>query len=203
MKFQITMLNVLLLVTAIAVGFALWLQRSENEMHAQQLPSLQNEARELVVEDPSLIHVVEPHPTWFNEEKWSLHIPDQPEFKIMLLTEGIQGDETDIASYSPEQSAILPSGRHAIEQVENKLSDETYELTVLLDDKPVFIVSKDKFWKSGDCSISNFSQTGECKSFSNEETVVLNHSRIEPINQVVKPDDKLNGILLWIEKSVP
>jgi len=202
MKFQLTLANVLLLVTAVAVGVSLWLQYDRIAWLENRLPGLRDAARELDIRDPALLHGVEPHPEWYGEKKWEIHVPKEHVFSLRLVTQEIPvGSFNKIKFPDAEESIQLTPGRHMIELRIDRPNEDKGQgsVEVLLDDATEILLEKDSDWFTD--SFSSQTDVHECISFPYYDNVVLIQSRNRESGKMYRANARLNGVLLWISSE--
>lgn len=198
MKFQLTLSNMLLLTTAVALSVVLWIQRSRNEVYEDQLPGLRKAARELVVSDPTQFHAVASHALWMGEEAWKIHVPASGTYKLNLQTTGIAiGRSRPYKTEFPtaEASLKLAAGTHKVELLER--DDDGYEIEVLVDDESAFLLEMDRSRYPKNTSINQNFDVRNCESFPAGEEVKLFHLKISPKGQT-STNKQHDGILLWV-----
>lgn len=203
MKIQLTLMNVLLLVTAVAFGVSHWRQCDRNAGYESQLPGLRDAARKLVVDDATLLHAVNPHPQWYGEKKWKIHVPDEGSFWLHAVTEDIPYDpDTDDLS-GVDKSFQLTAGLHEIELETSiaKESSETHKVAVIVDGTLAMPIEKNFDWRPQSCSTSSSSDVTVSKSFARGANVELIQRKFRKSNTRFRRNAQFNGIQLWISEE--
>lgn len=198
MKLQLTLANVLLLIAAVATGVSLWLQLGRNAVYEDRLPGMREAARELHVGDPTKFHAVRPHPEWYGETKWVLHVPQGQAFKLHLATTEIPHKSNKMKLPQSKESCDLSPGRHVIELRLEKA--ETNVVEVFVDASLEMRVEESEDWHPINCGMSTSSDVHACRSFDHGEPVLLNHSLFDPSKQNANRTH-FNGMSLWISSG--
>jgi len=203
MKLQLSLANILLLVTAVAIGVSLWIKYDRNRWYEGRLPGLRNAARELNVNDLNLLHAVAPHPEWFDEKKWEIFVPENGKFWIHAATEKVPADASSDEPPDVESSFQLSPGRHTIELRINRAKRKTQsnEVEVLIDEKNGILIEKVYDWYPVDCSCSSSVDIEVSKSYASGENARLIRREFRPNNMKNVTNTHFNGVFLWISED--
>lgn len=109
---RFNLLTVFLLVGVTASCVAYWKTSREYHQAQMQYEHLQSLARELVIEDDSLITAVRTNYSNMGNNAWEVFIPAGPKRKLYYLTRDSQLNGSDT---SPAAFIELPPGKHLIE----------------------------------------------------------------------------------------
>lgn len=196
---QWSLQTLLLLTAAVAVWVAYFRLRQQIPRLEQQIASMQQMARELLVQDEKQIAVVMLPQMWFDESRWEIHLP-QGEYMMRLATREI--DEKGFAPAVGE--TLIGAGRHRIELMQ---SDEGNgrTITVMVDDQPSIEAEEGSDWDpSHGCS--GGSEFGNCTHLSPHEPLILFRRRFyrrTKTGQNTAPKGPTDGLMLWIEPTEP
>lgn len=188
----------LLLVTAlVAVWGTDYLNRQSIARIESQLPALQRMAAELVVDDPSLITIVQQPPLWWDENIWHVYLPGS-DFLLHLASEMI-----DDAGTAPIDASVpLPQGTMKIELRQQRSGDD-WRLSVLLDDQEVMAMDKPAEWHPGAGSSGGPQFSTHAEKQADEPVIMFRRRFYIPSGDGVgkSPDGPAAGVLLWIEPA--
>ena len=202
MKAQLTLLNLFLLTTAIALGVIYSRQLYRNEWYQSRIPGLKDAARELNVTDADLLHVVASHPEWSGERTWRVHVPTTGSYRLNLVTEGIP-ESLAPGPYredypAAEKTVDLSAGNHKIEL--RPIGKGAFEIEILVDEQSAIFVKKDKTWR-GKGGISWTQDVENSKSFPKGQEVRLIHAKVDSGATRKRGESRFKGVLLWIVGS--
>ena len=196
---QWSLQTLLLLTAVVAVWVAYFHLRQQIGRLEQEVDSMQQMARELIIEDREQIAVVMLPQMWMDQSRWDIYLPEG-KYVIRLATRQI--DQKGLAP--PVEQTPIPAGQHRIELMR---SDEGAgrQLTVTVDDRPVIEAEEDSGWDPGGAS-SGGSQIGNCEQRSAQQPLVLFRRRFyrpSKGGQNVPPKGPSEGWMLWIEPVGP
>jgi hypothetical protein len=196
---QWSLQTLFLLTAAVAVWIAYVRLHQQVSRLEQEVVSMQQMARELVIEDREQIAVVMLPQMWMDESRWEVYLPEG-EYMMRLATRQI--DEKGLA-LAVEETPIS-AGRHRIELLR---PDEGAgrEITVIVDDRPLIETEESPDWDPGPGS-SGGSEFDSCVQRSAHEPVVLfrrRFNRRSNTGRSVAPKGPTEGLMLWIEPVEP
>ncbi len=186
-----------LLTAAVAVWVAYLHFCYETPRLRQRIITMQEMARELVIEDEQQIAAVVPRPEWFGERQWDVYLPDG-EFVLCLATR-----EIPMIGLAPvaRQAPISP-GRHRIELIryENNWGPH---IKIVVDNQKCLEFEESEDWSSAKRSDgTNTFERG--KQLPPDEPLILQRDRFMypgPDGLLEWPGKTANGLMLWIEQS--
>ena len=195
---QVSLRTFLLLTAAVAVWIAHAKNRHDNEHVATQIKSLRPMARELMIEDPSLITVVKKEERWYDQNDWSVYLPEGS-YRLCLATRDVA--EGGLAPVS--ESISLSQGTHDIVLEQKRLEDKSWRTVVLLNGAEVLRVEEPANWNSGHGSTGG-GQFSTSTQLPVNEPVMLFRRRFSVKTATGShntPKGPANGTLLWIERA--
>ena len=205
-RLQWSLQTLLLLTAAVAVWVAYVRLRQQIPRLEQEIDSLGQMARELIVEDEEQIAVVMLPPMWYGESRWEIYLPEG-EYVMRLGTRQIDDQLTSLV-LGPDKERFPPAvgetpigaGHHRIELMRSE-EWRGREITVLLDDRPVIEAEEEPDWNTGGTS-TGASEIGDCVQRPAHEPLVLYRRRFylrQKGGQYVAPKGPAKGLMLWIE----
>lgn len=187
--------TLLLLTAAVAVWIGSVRYQLQNWHLRSRVESMHNMAGDLRVDDPQQIAIIRLPQTWYDEQRWHVHLPDG-RYVMRLATRGIIGTGLPVAR---EETSLSP-GRHRIELLQSK-DKEAPELAVLVDEQAVMETTETSDWDPhhGAMGGENFDI---CTQRSPEKPVILFRRRFDQLQKdgSYSTRNATNGILLWIER---
>ncbi len=190
-------LQTLFLLTAVVAVWAGYLS------YRRQLPRLEAEiaamrrmAAELTVEDPGQIAVVKLPETWYDQQRWEIHLPfGAYEMHLATRQVGMEG----LAPVLGE--APVSPGRHQVELQQVKVEDG-WNLSVLIDGATLIEASEEPQWQSNGSSEGGGQYADSTQLPPNEPVVLFRRrfQRADKNGQYATPKQPSEGLLLWIER---
>ncbi|MCP4774029.1 MAG: hypothetical protein GY880_07310 [Planctomycetaceae bacterium] len=138
----------ILLALLCASWFCYYRLRHDNERMRSAIQVMRAESKALVILHADRVAVVSAPKTWSDQKKWNVALPSKEAagnggagYKLCLATSGLQLERrpTAVSEFS------LPHGRREIE-LKTLETKDGYNVTVLLDDQPVIVVSQPHVW---------------------------------------------------------
>jgi hypothetical protein len=198
-RWQVGLRTVLLLTAAVAVWLTYALERRRSADLTTRIAVLSPLARELVVDDPGRIAVVQREPLWYDENRWDVHLPASRRYRLCLATRGIA-----MGLYPPvAASAPLTAGRHviALDQVQDS---DGWRVDGECDGTRLVSVREPKGWNPGSRPTGgDYYDYPASVQLPPLPGVILFHRRsMEPRDDQGRPavpDGPTDGVMLWIE----
>jgi hypothetical protein len=194
-RWQIGLRTCFLLMAAIAVWMAYFINRRDIASLEPRVRRMVPLTHELVVKNPKQIAAVKLDERWFDETRWEIFLPDG-EYRLCLATRGITG-----TGLTPESKSVpITAGRHQL-SLEQQLDNEVWRVTTLWDEAKLIAIEEPKDW--GEISGYRGQILGN-KQLSPDQPLILYRRRFKnatensPLTDSSPPTD---GILLWIERS--
>lgn len=196
-RWQLRLGTAFLLMAAIAVWMAYFVNRRSNQALEARINVLVPLAHELVIDDPKKIAVVSMEEYWLGDNRWEIYLPEG-KYRLRLATRGIDATGfPGIASTAPIQA-----GRHVVALEERKRGKD-WRVTVLCDGKECLYVDEPADWDMGSGSEST-GQDYPSEQLPPDKPVVLMRLRFRrpgTASQATPPQLAPEGILLWIERG--
>lgn len=203
--------HLFLLITALAIGLAVYRTREELSRTRASVGAMRAIARELKVEDPSRVTAITRLPALPDEMILDVHVPSgtgEESSRLCLALEGILGHANAGGFPEPTSTFALNPGRHKIEirhlRPASTEPNEVHVVEILVDDRSVMRETRPSEWMP----VSSWTGSGsitESVSFLPDKPAELHRRRFnEGTNSgsISKPgDEPANGILLWIDRS--
>lgn len=120
--------RLLLLTAVIGCWLAYGVTRQRNASLKTRLQSLQKLSGELAVIDATQVVAIQSPPTWWQDQRWDVYLPESQTFKLRFYCGELESKKIP----DPDDEISLPSGRHRIELVETK-DDEQLAVVILVD----------------------------------------------------------------------
>jgi hypothetical protein len=196
-RLQWSLQTLLLLTAAVAVWVAYFRLRQQIPRLEQEIDSLEQMARELIVEDEEQIAVVMLPQMWYDESRWDIYLPEG-KYVMRLATRRI--GEKGLAP-AVRQTPIR-GGRHRVELMRSD-DGAGREITVLVDDRPVIEAEEGASWDPRGHS-GGGSEFGKCVQRPADEPLVLFRRRFHRRSKgggSVAPKGPTKGLMLWIERT--
>jgi hypothetical protein len=197
-RWQVGLRTAFLLVAALGVWMAYFVNRRHNADILQRIKALVPLAHELVVDDPQKIAVVKMEEYWYGENRWGVYLPGGG-YRLCVATRGI--DETGFPQVA--KSARIDAGRHVV-ALEERNDDNGWRVVVLSDDKELIAVDEPKDWKP-DGGVQSWGPGTPSEQLPPEKPLALLRCRFMRMSQIAQsgPDVTTDGILVWIERVPP
>jgi hypothetical protein len=197
-RWQVGLRTLFLLIAAIAVWMAYFINRRHNAALAARIEAMAPLAHELIVDDPKKIAIVKLEDLWMGEDRWEIHVPEG-RYRLCLATHGIGQD--GLATVT--QSAAIAPGRHQLAFEQRRVKD-VYRVIVRRDGTELITREEPSDWDTGSTMTTgdNYSTS---RQFPPDGFVVLLRRRFMPriitntaTAQNIGPTD---GVLIWIEET--
>ncbi|WP_165075284.1 hypothetical protein [Paludisphaera rhizosphaerae] len=197
-RWQVGVRTLILLTAAVAVGLTYALESYRIADLTDKLYPQSPLPRELVVDDPGRIAVVQAQ-FIYNSDRWDVYLPPGRRYRLCLATRGI---EEGAPPPPPQASAPLEPGRHVIAMVVPP-GGEGWRLGVSCDGMVVASTTEPKEWRSNLGGVGG-SQVpmGEQSSSDDDRPVVLFRERFrgrDVHGTPFLPRGPTDGVALWIE----
>jgi hypothetical protein len=193
-RWQVRLHTAFLLVAAIGVWMAYFVNRRHNSTIQARIHVLAPLAHELEIDDPKKIAVVKMEEYWMGDNRWELYLPDGPR-RLCLATRGI----SDKGFPDAPKAAPLAAGRHII-MLDPGKHDNGWRVRVLCDDKEVLSVDEPKEWNP-DSGSTSVGQSSPSEQLPPENPVVLLRCRFTRRKDAFSMfEPAAEGTLLWIER---
>ncbi|PHR90944.1 MAG: hypothetical protein COA78_34285 [Blastopirellula sp.] len=194
---QFSVLTIMLLTATVGVWVAQIQTTEQTEQMRLEIPNLQKAARELIITDPGQYTAVRHHETWNDDFRWRIYLPEGHQYQLALATEKID----DGILPAPFDTKIMKPGEYELELRYKKQKDDSYRITVLLDEEVIFEQLHPAGWNdnSGSRGASNISdslQRGLDRPLEIMRTRF--HVRDEKGNSST-PKEPSNGIVIWLD----
>ncbi|MGP0069502.1 MAG: hypothetical protein ACLQGP_38630 [Isosphaeraceae bacterium] len=196
-RWQIGLRTLSLLIMAIAVWMAYFINRRHNATLTARIEAMAPLAHELIVDDPKQIAVVKLDDLWISEDRWDIYLPDG-RFRLCLATRGI--GEDGLATVV--ERASIASGRHRLTLEPRRVKDVS-RVVVGCDGTELLARQEPSEW---DSNVSKSSRVNYSISeqLSPDEPVILLRRHFKRYNgngARPAPGEPTDGILLWIERT--
>ena len=193
---QWSLRTMFLLTAMVAVLVAYLCLLQQNARLERGVAGMQEWAGELVVEDTKQIAVMKLPETWYDENRWEIHLPEG-EYVMRLATREI-GEQ----GFAPAaEETPVNSGEHLIELLQSDEGD-CRRITVMLDDQSLIETTEASDWDPGHGAPSGGISVRSTQ-LSPHEPVILFRRRFRPRPVGIMPKGITNGLLLWIERIKP
>jgi hypothetical protein len=196
-RWQVGLRTLFLLMAAIAVWMAYFINRRHNAALAARIEALVPLAHELIVDDPSKVAVVKLDNLWMSEDRWEIYLPDG-RFRLCLATRGIG----DAGLAGVMESTLLPPGRHQLALEQRRIKD-VWRVAILRDGTESIAKQEPAVWDNGSSSTNGEDYSISLQLAPDEPAILLRRRFMRDDGKgsmatTVEPGD---GILLWIERS--
>ncbi len=203
-RWQVGLRGLALLVVAVAVWMAYFVDRREIPRLESRIAALRPISRELFVDDPRQIAVVKREGMWYDENRWEIYLPEGS-YRLCLATRqvddlspGVRRPADPVSLAPVVKSMPIGAGRH---QVDLDLNPEqgVWKIAVGLDRAGRVEVEEPKEW-GPDTGSSGGSEVSASEQRPADRPLVLFRRRF------MKPDGKVpkgptDGVLVWIERT--
>lgn len=201
-RWQVGLRTLCLLVVAIAVWTAVFVNRQQNASLEARIAAMRPLARELVVDDPKQAAIVKLEELWMGDHQWELYLPEG-RYRLCLAT-----NEIDQKGLAPVvKSGLLRGGRHriALEQVnlpQPKQGKAGARVTVRWDQAGQLGTEEPPGWDTGSSQTTEGGYTLSTQLPADRPLILHRCQFLEqpPKKQTTGPK---SGILLWIEPATP
>ena len=192
-RWQIGMRTLFLVLAAIGVWMAYFINRSRSAALLARIAVLAPLAHELIVADAGKIAAVKLEEHWMDDNNWEVYLP-AGRYRLCLATRAIGTKELA----SPVKSVPIEGGRHRV-GLELELQKSVWRVAVSLDGVQTLGAEEPQQWKGPSSHSSGPSAVTE--QFPVEKPAVLLRLRfLRPRADVAyDPAAPTEGILLWIE----
>ena len=192
-RWQVGLRTLFLLIFAVAAWLGVVRNREKTRDMESRLDTLRLLARELEVDDPGQIAVVEKVAQWMDEDRWEVYLPPGS-YRICMATRQV-GD----SGFPPvmKSVAILP-GRHRL-ALDERTEKTSWKGVLSCDGVERLVIEEPKeFPGNGSSSDGEFSISEQVPA---NEQVVLARTRFanESSGLTIKPGASSDGLMLWIE----
>jgi hypothetical protein len=196
---QLSLRTVFLLMAAIGVWLAYFVNRRHNALVQSRIDTLVPLAHELVIDDPAKIAVVYMEQYWFSDDRWEIYLPEG-KYRLSLATRGIDDKGFPAAA----TTTPIESGRHII-AFEQRTRADGWRLVALCDGKDVLAVDETKEWE-GQHGANTEGQGSPSEQLAPDQPVVFKRMRfMRPydFSKVTGREAAPEGALLWLERLKP
>ncbi len=196
-RWQVSLRTAFLLMAAIAVWMAYFVNRRHNALVQSRIDVLVPLAHELVIDDATKIAVVKMEEHWFGENIWEIYLPEG-DYRLKVATRGID----DNSFPDSAKNAPIRAGRHVV-AVEQRRQATGWQVSVLVDGTELLAVDETNDWAANTGSTSS-GQGSPSAQLPPEKPVVLLRTCFMRMN-ATKPsatsEEVRDGVLLWIERT--
>ena len=198
-RWQVGLRTLILLTAAVAVWTSYALERRRIADLTTRIDALRSLARELVVDDPSMIAVVKRNERWYEENQWEIYLPAGRRYRLCMATRAIPNDAQPLPA--PTITAPLEPGRHVL-ALDRVKDGEGWRVDAACDEKVVASAREPKEWDAGTGS-SGGGQHSSSRQSPADKPVRLFHRRFmgprDAKGRSSTPEGPTEGIALWIE----
>ncbi len=193
-RWQVGLRTLFLLMAAIAVSMAYFINRRHNAALAARIEAMAPLAHELIVNDPKQIAIVKLEDLWMGEDRWEIHVPEG-RYRLCLATHGIGQDGFATVT----QGAPIAPGRHQL-AFEQRRTKDAYRVIVRRDGTELIAREEPSVWDTGH-TITTGDNYSTSQQFPPDARVVLLRRRFSPRNNTSRmtPGGPIDGVLIWIE----
>ena len=196
-RWQVGVRTLFLLMAAIAVWMAYFINRRHNAALAVRIEAMVPLAHELIVDDPKKIAIVKREEHWYGENEWEIYLPEG-RYRLCLATRGI-GDD-GLATVM--KSAPIAAGRHQLD-LEQRRDKEVWRVRVLWDETELIAQEEPSARPTGS-SLTRGIQSSITEQLSPDGPAILIRRRFmhdNRLNPMATPGETFDGVLLWIERT--
>ena len=196
-RWQLGVRTLLLLMAAIAVWMAYFVNRRHNAALAARIKAMVPLAHELVIEDAKKIAVVKLEEYWMDENRWELYLPEG-QYRLCVATHGI--DSNGLAPVV--KSTPIEAGRHLL-ALEQRRDNDVWRITAVWDGRERIAVEEPKAWNPGTGSEGG-GQYSLSEQLPPDQPAVLFRRRFlhaDGKGRMMTPLGPTEGLLLWIERT--
>jgi hypothetical protein len=197
-RWQVGLRTLFLLMAAIAVWMAYFINRRHNAALAARIEAMVPLAHELIVDDPKKIAVVKREEHWYGENQWEIYLPEG-RYRLCLATRGIGND--GLANVM--KSAPIAAGRHQLD-LEQRRDKEVLRVRLLWDGTELIATEE----PTSDRAVGSYTTTGVQSSIteqlSPDQPAILLRRRFmrqDRQNPMATPGETFDGVLVWIERT--
>jgi hypothetical protein len=196
-RWQVGLRSLFLLMAAIAVWMAYFVNRRHNAALEARIKTLVPLAHELIIDDPKKIAVVRMEEYWYDENRWDLYLPEG-RYRLCIATRGV-----DDQGFAPVvKTAPIEAGRHQL-ALEQRQGKDAWRVITLWDGKELMAVEEPKDWDPGLGAMSS-ADYALSQQLPPDQPVVLfrrRFSRRDGKGVTTSSTGPTEGILLWIERT--
>lgn len=185
-----------LLVVAVAVWTADFVNRKENAALRARVAVVSPLARELLIDDPKQVAVVRLEPMWWEDNQWDVYLPDG-EYRLCVATHRV----ADNGLAPIVANMRLGSGRHLLSLEQQEQNDE-WHISASSDGAKLVSVNEPKAWGPGDITTGG-ADFDRSTQLDPAKPIVLFRSQFprgDSFSVRLAPTD---GVLFWIERVAP
>ena len=198
-RWQVGTRTLFLLLAAIAVWLAFFINRRENVRLEARIAAMTPFSEELVVIDPTSFAMVRQRQQWSDEVCWDIYLPNRSH-RLCLATREI--DDQGLAPVM--KSRMINAGRHRL-VLRQRLEQGSWRVTVTEDGTERIKVEEPKDWMEGHDWGERSRNWPNSSRPADEPLVLLRrrfYRRTHPTeNQYGTPKIPSEGIMLWVEEA--
>lgn len=194
-RWQVGLRSLVLLMGAVAVWLAVFVNRREYARLETRIRAMQPLAHELKIDDARQFAVVKLDELWMDDDRWDLYLPPG-EYRVCLATREVP--KTGLVT--PKQTATLKGGRHRLELHFDRMG-EGWRIRVATDDAKLMTLDETKEWGESGSSTGGggFSLSTQLPADKPLELYRRRyHAKTSPTTSA-EPAGPADGLLLWIE----
>lgn len=196
-RWQVGLPSLLLVMAAIAVWMAFFINRGQNVRLESRIVALRAMVHELDIADQRKIAVVKLEEYWYDENRWDLYLPEGP-YQLCVATRGIG----NVGLASVVKSSPVEAGRHRL-TLDQRRHNVLWRVTVTWDGAELLTVEEPKEWDPGSGSM-NEAEYSTSQQLAPDKPVVLFRRRFMRRDAKGRTsslgDEPAEGVLLWIER---
>lgn len=195
-RWQVGLRTLFLLICAVGAWLGVMMNRSRTEAMRSGLHVLRSFARELEVDDPAQIAVVQKLEQWMDEERWDLYLPPGS-YRICMATRTIGASGLPPVMTS---EAIGP-GRHRL-ALDQRTEPSAWKAVLTCDGSERLTLEEPKTFPGNSASTADMISTSQ--QFPVNAPVILYHRQFwnSSGNGVsLAPTRSSDGLMLWIEPA--
>jgi hypothetical protein len=196
-RWQLGVRTLLLLMAAIAVWMAYFVNRRHNAALAARIKAMVPLAHELVIEDARKIAVVKLEEYWFDENRWEVYLP-AGQYRLCVATHGI--DKNGLAPVV--KSTPIEAGRHLL-ALEQQRDNDVWRITALWDGRERIAVEEPKDWDPGTGSVGGGDYSLSEQLPPDQPAVLFRRRFMREVGKgrTTTPNGPTEGLMLWIERT--
>ncbi|WP_430450957.1 hypothetical protein [Rhodopirellula europaea] len=202
-RIQFGLLELLLLMTVVAVWLPVYLANREIPVLEAEIESMRFATTQLVVADDQQLNVRSLPSIWHSIDSWKYSAPAEADLELRLATESI--NPTTLPSNY--RAAALPTGEHSI-HLKTTNDSEGYHSIVFLDDEVILQHHHPKSWTDSSGSSSSSDASDQSSAYPLDQPLKLKlqrHSISHPLKQYnslqIPEDYDSKGNCLWISPT--
>lgn len=196
-RWQVSLRTVFLLVAAVGVWTAYFVDRDRRPAIEQRIKVLEPLAHELIVDDPSQFAAVRLEEYWHDDNRWSLYLPPG-DYRLCLATRKV--DPQNRTQTEPTSSVPIPAGRNVLvlEQTRDK---EANHIELILNGDRELTVDETLEWDPGAGSMSQNTVTASTQAPASKPFTLFHRVFTERAanGSSVTPTVPSNGVQIWVE----